>query len=376
MIYLDNAATTYPKPEEVYEALNSANRNYAFNAGRGSYKEAKTVSKIIDETREEIAGLVGLGKENTIFSTSSTEALNIIIFGIDWKEGDNVYISPFEHNSIYRPLEEVRKRYNINIEILPLDKKTWELSENIDDIMTLKKPKAIFCSSKSNVTGYKLPYNKLFEIGKKYNSINILDASQSFGVDKNISNDNVDFIVFAGHKSLYASFGIAGFIQCSNIKLKQFIYGGTGSDSLNLNMPIDEPNRYEAGSKNIIAIYGLHESIKWVKKTNIEEKEKELSHYFYDSIKNNEKIILYLPEDDIDKCIGIASINIKGYTADEVGTILDEEFNICVRTGYHCCPYIHDFINSKEYYGTVRISFNYFNNFEEIDSLIEALNSL
>lgn len=375
MIYLDNAATTFPKPEEVYLALDKANREYGFNSGRGSYKKAKEISKIIDETREGIGAFVGINKDKVIFSTSATEALNIIIFGLDWKEGDNVYVSPFEHNSILRPLEEIRKRYNINIEVIPFDKESWEISENIEDVFALKKPKCIFCSAKSNVTGYELPYKSIFELGKNYNSINILDGSQSFGVDKNITAENVDFIVFAGHKSLYSSFGIAGFIDCNNTKLKKFLFGGTGSDSLNLDMPDDLPTKYEAGSKNIVAIYGLNESIKWIKKNNINEKEKMLFSYFCDKIKNNKKIITYLPK-DTQNCTGIISINIVGYTADEVGAILDEEFDICVRTGYHCSPLIHDFIGSKDYYGTVRISFNYFNTTDEIDKLIEALNTL
>lgn len=376
MIYLDNAATTFPKPEEVYLALDKANREYGFNSGRGSYKKAKNVSRIIDETREKIGDFVGVDKNNVIFSTSATESLNIIIFGIDWKEGDNVYVSPFEHNSVMRPLYEIQKRYGINIIFIPFDKQTWELQkEEFDDMLLLSKPKCIVCSSKSNVTGYKLPIKDIFEMSKKYNAINILDASQSFGVDKSISKENTDFIIFAGHKSLYASFGIAGFININSLFLKSYIYGGTGSDSLNLEMPKFGVNHLEAGSKNIVAIYGLNASIKWIKSTNIEEKEKELFYYLYNSLIKNKKIIAYVPL-NIEKCCGILSFNVEGYLADDVGNILDEEFDICVRTGYHCCPYIHDFIGSKEYNGTIRISINYFNTKEEIDKLVEALNTL
>lgn len=375
MIYLDNAATTFPKPEEVYLALDRANREYAFNSGRGSYKKAKEISKIIDETREGIGTFVGVDKNKVVFSASATEALNIIIFGLEWKEGDNVYVTPFEHNSILRPLAEIKKRYNINIEIIPFDKETWEVSENIDDIFAIKNPKYIFCSAKSNVTGYELPYQKIFELGNKYKSINILDAAQSFGVDKSVTCENVDFIVFAGHKSLYASFGIAGFIDCKGSEIKKLFFGGTGSDSLNMDMPNDLPNKYEAGSKNSVAIYGLNASIKWIKRNDIKGKEKMLFSYFCDKIKDNKKIITYLPE-NTENFTGIISINVKGYTSDEVGTILDEEFDICVRTGYHCSPLVHDFIDSKEYYGTVRISFNYFNTIEDIDILIEALKTL
>lgn len=375
MIYFDNAATTFPKPEEVYIALDQANRNYAFNAGRGSYKEAKNAAKIIDNTREEIASLVDSKKEEVIFTTSSTESLNFIIFGLEWQTGDNVYVSPFEHNSIMRPLEEIRKRYDIKINIIPFNKEDWSLSDELEDMFILNKPKYIFCSAKSNVTGYIIPYKNIFKLGKKYNSINILDASQSFGVDRSITKDDTDFIVFAGHKSLYASFGIAGFIKMYPYNLNSWIFGGTGSNSLDLNMPSEEPIKYEAGSKNVIAIYGLNKSIKWLKKTDVAKREIELSMYLYEKLKELKKIKMYLPK-DLKSWSGILSINIEGYTSEQIGDILEEEFNICIRSGYHCAPLIHDFIDTKKYYGTVRISLNYFNKKEDIDLLAQALNSL
>ena len=140
-------------------------------------------------------------------------------------------------------------------------------------------------------------------------------------------------------------------------------------------MPLNGASHLEAGSKNIIAIYGLHESLKWLKNHNIEEKERTLFKYLYQSISSIKKVITYLPS-NIDKCCGILSFNVDGYTAEEVGDILNQEFDICVRTGYHCCPYIHDFINSKKFNGTVRVSMNYFNTEKDIDCLINALNTL
>lgn len=376
MVYLDNAATTYPKPDEVYKRIDYANKNLAFNSGRGSYKKAKEVSKIIEETRKILAKWVNEPNYNkVIFGTSSTEALNRIIFGIDWKEGDNVYISPFEHNSIIRPLEKVKELYNINIKVIEFDKETWDINEELEDQFAINRPKCIFMSSKSNVCGYKLPFKKVFEMGKKYSSINVLDASQSFGIDKKINNINTDFIVFAGHKSLYATFGVAGFIITGDYKLKVTIFGGTGSDSLNAKMPDSLPGKYEAGSKNAVAIIGLNESCKWLEKTDVEKKERELTKYLNSKIKNLKNVICYLP-DDSSKCEGIVSINVKNYLAEEVGKILDEEYDICVRTGYHCSPYIHEFLQTKEFGGTVRISLNYFNTTKDIDYLIEALKTL
>lgn len=375
MIYLDNAATTYPKPEEVYVALDKANRN-AFNTGRGSYKCAREASETKEAVRNKIIKLNNIKNAKVIYTNSATTSLNDLIFGIDLKNNDYIYISPFEHNSIVRPLEELKKRININIEILPFDKQTWKPDyEKINDMFALHNPAAILLSQVSNVTGYVLPYNEIFELSKRYNSINILDASQGYGIVPINNCENINYIVFAGHKSLYASFGIAGYIKLKNDKLKQNIFGGTGSDTMNPNMPDTIPDGYEAGSPNIVSIYGLDASIDWLNKVDIYNHEKELTNYLIEELKKIKKVNLFLPN-DTESIFGMVSIGIDGYSSDDVGAILDDEYSICVRTGYHCAPLIHDFIGSLEYNGTVRISLNYFNSKNDIDVLINALESL
>ncbi len=375
MIYLDNAATTYPKPEEVYVALDKANRN-AFNTGRGSYKCARAASEIKESVRNKILKLNNLKNGKVIYTNSATVSLNELIFGIDLKENDYVYISPFEHNSIIRPLEELRKRIKINIEIIPFDKETWNPDfDKINDMFAIHHPSAIFLSQISNVTGYILPYENIFKLSEKYNSINILDASQGYGIVHINNYENINYIVFAGHKSLYASFGIAGYIKLKNDKLKQNIFGGTGSDTMNPNMPNTVPEGYEAGSPNIVSICGLNASIDWLNSTDIYKHEKELTDYLIEKIKDIKKVKLFIPN-NYENIFGIVSIGIKDYSSDDVGSILDDEYNICVRTGYHCAPLIHDFIESLWYNGTVRISLNYFNTKDDIDLLIKALKSL
>ena len=182
MIYLDNAATTYPKPECVYLALDKANRN-AFNTGRGSYKVAREASNVKENVRKKIMQLNNIKNANVVYTISATTALNDIIFGIELNRGDYVYVTPFEHNSIIRPLEELKKRKEIKVEIIPFDKKNWKIDiEKTSDMFALHKPSAIFVSQISNVTGYELPYNMIFEMGKKYDTIDILDASQGYGI--------------------------------------------------------------------------------------------------------------------------------------------------------------------------------------------------
>lgn len=375
MIYLDNSATTYPKPTCVYEALDYANRHLAFNAGRGNYKESNEVSKLIDETRFEISGFVNVAPEQVSFLSSATEALNLIILGLGLEDGDCIYITPFEHNAIVRPLFNLKKRIDIEILILPFDKKTWKPDlKKIDEMFSIKKPKAIFASQLSNVTGLLIDYENVFELGKNYNSITILDSAQSFGI-LNPKLANVDYCVFAGHKSLYASFGVAGIISKKYEDLKVIKSGGNGSESLNHEMPNSGHGRLEAGSPNIVAIYGLLHSSKWLKQNDVAAHEKDLTNYLINSLKNLEKIIVYKPSDD-KNLFGIVSINVEGYYADDVASILDDEFDISVRSGYHCSPFVHDFIDSSSYKGTVRISLGAFNTKNDIDALVNALKTL
>lgn len=375
MIYLDNSATTFPKPEEVYKALDYANRYLAFNAGRGGYEEASTANKIIQDTRGEVASFVNAQPSNVAFLSSATECLNIIINGLSLDDGDIVYISPFEHNAIVRPLYEIKKKKNIGILLIPFNQRTWlpDVSK-LEGMMAFKKPKAVFVSQISNVTGLKVDYQTIFSISKKHGAVNILDSAQAFGI-LNPSLNNVDFCVFAGHKSLYASFGIAGIVSNRFDTLKITKSGGNGSDSLNHSMPNDGYARIESGSPNIVAIYGLMNSCKWLKQQNIFEKEKELTRYLINKLRECGKIKLYLP-DNLEAVLGIVSVNVDGYRPEEVGTILNDEFRICVRTGFHCSPFVHDFIGSKERGGTVRISLGAFNTSGDVDSLISAFNTL
>lgn len=376
MIYLDNSATTYPKPTIVYEALDFANKNLAFNAGRGNYKAANAASKIMDEARFEIADFVKVNPKEVAFLSSATEALNLIIFGIDFEDGDCVYITPFEHNAIVRPLYALKEHINIEILILPFDKKTWDPDyKKIEEMFSIKKPRAIFVSQLSNVTGLLIDYEKLFFMSKHYNCITVLDSAQAFGI-KNPNLKNVDYCVFAGHKSLYASFGVAGIISCKYKDLKIVKSGGNGSDSLNHMMPASGHERIESGSPNIVAIYSLLESSKWLKNNNVLSHEKYLTKYLFNVLENLEKVLVYKPL-DIDKILGIISINVKGYLSDEVASILSEEFDIAVRSGYHCSPFVHDFIGSNTFFkGTVRISLGAFNTIEDINQLIKALKTL
>lgn len=375
MIYLDNAATTYPKPEEVYKALDNANRNLAFNAGRGEYKQSKEAFDLIEDTRVELASLIHRNGNEVIFTSSATESLNLIINGINITEGDTVFVSPFEHNAVIRPLKNLQKIVNFDVEVLPFNKQTWKPElDKIQNVFAVKHPKAIFISHVSNVTGYVIPYEDIFALGGKWNSINVLDCSQSFGVLNPSDISNVSYLIFAGHKSLYAPFGIAGFLKLKNDSLQVVKAGGTGSDSLNPEMPLQTPYRYEAGSPNIVAIAGLHTSIQWLKKTDIKTKEIVLMDQLVEELRKIDGLVVYQPP--VKNSFGVISVNLNGYSSEDLASILNEDYDICVRAGYHCAPLVHDFIDSKEFNGTVRISLNYFNDKSDIDELIHAIEEI
>ena len=377
MIYLDNAATTFPKPESVYAAMDKINRKGAVNAGRGSYKLAQEASKIISETKTKLRKLVHVDTSvAVVLSPSITIAINQIVNGLNLRRKAVVYVSPYEHNAVARSLYELSKRKELVIKEIPLDNKLEIDIEKMKYEFSKDKPEAVFCTHVSNVTGYILPVEEIFKEAKKHGSINILDSAQSLGlVDVRADLMNADIIAFAGHKTLYGPFGVGGFINISGVPLDTFVVGGTGSDSLNLDMPSQVPERYEAASKNIAAIAGLHEALAVIDRNGNYQQEKLLSEYAVEKLKKLKNIILYIPE-NLTRHIGVISFNVKGYKADDVGMILDEDFDIAVRTGYHCAPYIHKYLDDEKYLGTVRISLGQYNTKNDIDQLIDAISEL
>ena len=233
LIYLDNSATTFPKPEIVYKEMDRVNREMAVNAGRGSYSLAKKASEMIVDVKKKILELFNAPERAEVILTPSiTIALNQILQGITVPSGSNIYVSPYEHNAVARTVNLIAKRCNVNIIEIPIDASSLEIDmKRLESIFALHKPYVVCCSHISNVTGYILPVEEIFNLSKKYNAINVLDTAQSAGlININLCKLNADFVAFAGHKTLYGPFGIGGFVDISKIKLNEVIVGGTGSD--------------------------------------------------------------------------------------------------------------------------------------------------
>lgn len=376
LIYLDNAATTFPKPEAVYLTMDEVNRHHAVNAGRGAYRKAKYASEIVAETKKALRNLVGADSSApVVLCPSVTVALNQIINGLELRENSFVYYSPYEHNAVARTLNYLANKKSINLRELPMNDTTGEIEiEKLPYVFSKEIPAAIFCTHISNVTGYILPVDEIFNEGKRYGSINVLDTAQSLGlIECDVrKNKEIDIIAFAGHKSLYGPFGVGGFINVGYVPMSEFIVGGTGSDSLNLEMPEGNEARYESASSNVVAISGLKAALGVLDVNKIYEHEKKLTEYLLEKLLALPCVKVFVPNDRT-KHIGIVSFVVEGYKSEDVGMILDEDFNIAVRTGYHCAPYIHKHLKDEKYLGTVRVGIGQYTTKEDIERLLSAI---
>lgn len=375
MIYFDNAATTLKKPKEVAEAVYNAINNFA-NASRGSYELSLNSERIILSAREKLKKLFNADSPNCIaFTNNSTEALNIAIKGLINKN-DHIITTSFEHNSVLRPIYEMEK-LGAEITIIKADKNGNidydEIENNIKE-----NTKAIICAHASNVIGNILDISFIGKISKKYNLLFILDASQTAGcVPIDIKNNFIDVLCFTGHKGLMGPQGTGGLCVRKDLYIKPLKTGGSGIKSYSKTHPENMPTRLEAGTLNGHGIAGLNAALEFIENKTIEKiknHERELSRYFYDSIKNIENIKFY-GDYKTDNRVSIVALNIGEIDSSKISDILSNDYNIATRPGAHCAPLMHEALGTINQ-GIVRFSFSYFNTFEEIDKGIEAIKEI
>lgn len=374
MAYFDNAATTYPKPECVYSFMDEFYRKSGGNVGRGKYAIAKTAGELIADTRKRIQELLHCPTKQVIFEPTATIALNIIIQGIIQTGVKNIYISPFEHNAVTRTLHHFEKEGKVSVRQLTV---TNELEYDLEKIryqFDAMKPEFVIISHASNTIGLIAPVEDIFSLAKKYGAVTLVDMAQTAGlVDCNVGLDIFDFAVFAGHKTLYGPTGISGFVMEPSIKFPSVIFGGTGYESANQNMPESIPERYEMGTLNIAGVAGLNAALGWIQETSVTKifnREQEKRKILLDLFEQYEFIKIVGNHTDR-KCVGIVSCLMEDISSDSAGSIFDE-LGIAVRTGLHCAPLAHQFINTYPV-GTIRFSVSYFTSNKDFGKLIEAL---
>ena len=375
MIYFDNAATTLKKPKGVAEAVYNAINNFA-NASRGSYESSLNSERIILSAREKLKKLFNADSPNCIaFTSNSTEALNMAIKGLICKN-EHIITTSFEHNSVLRPIYEMEK-LGAEVTIIKADKNG---NINYDEIENNIKEntKAIICTHASNVIGNILDISFIGKISKKYNLTFILDASQTAGcVPIDIKNNFIDVLCFTGHKGLMGPQGTGGLCVRKDLYIKPLKTGGSGIKSYSKIHPENMPTRLEAGTLNGHGIAGLNAALEFIENETIEKirnHERELSRYFYDSIKNIENIKFY-GNYETDNRVSIVALNIGEIDSSKISDILSNDYNIATRPGAHCSPLMHEALGTVNQ-GIVRFSFSYFNTFEEIEKGIEAIKEI
>ncbi|EOR24303.1 cysteine desulfurase [Clostridium sartagoforme AAU1] len=378
-IYLDNASTTFPKPESVPKAIYNFLTNVGGNPGRSNHDNALQTNRILVESREAIAQFFNYKSiENVIFTSNITTSLNILI-NSSLSLGDHVITSSMEHNSVLRPLFNLKNQGLIELDIVYANKFGFISTEDLKN--TIKSnTKMIVINHASNVIGSIQPIKEIGDICKNNNIFFVLDTAQSAGVlDIDFTRINLSALAFTGHKSLFGPQGIGGFIIDDNLNksCNPYILGGTGSLSHSLTQPDFLPDKFESGTLNMPGIVGLMEGIKFIRSEGINtiySKNNFLRNYFIEKIKNINGVILYDDKynNNYTSCI---SFNIKDMDTAELSFTLDSDFGIKNRSGLHCAPLAHKTIGSFPS-GTVRLSLSYFNTKEDMDYTINAINKI
>ena len=370
--YFDNAATTYPKPKAVYDYMDRFYRENGGNAGRGQYKLAGTASRIISETRKMIQTVLQCENKEVIFAPSATLAMNMVLQGII-APGMHIYISPFEHNAVTRTLHALEKSKNIIVHVIPfsiqggydIDAVRAEFKKNAPDVLVI--------SHASNVCGLIAPVEELTSLAKEFDCITVLDIAQTAGlVPINIGSNNIDYAVFAGHKTLYGPIGIGGLVKKTESNPTPILFGGTGVESALQDMPHEAPSRYEMGSQNIHAISGLHAALTWFLENAEDIRRVEDGNHkrLLSTLRAYSNITIVGPQERRN-CIGLVSCLFDDYSSDNIGDVLDR-YEIAVRTGLHCAPVAHKTLGTFPA-GTVRFSVGYFTSEEDFYKLDKAL---
>jgi len=375
MIYLDNAATTRVKPKEVVEAVSEALMTLG-NAERGTHSASLGASRTVFSTRMKLAKFFNAeGPSNIVFTMNATESLNIAIKGI-LEKGDAVITTCLEHNSVLRPLYQLRDE-GVELSFVSADKLG---RPNYEEFESLIKPntKAIISTAGSNLTGNLVDIRRVGEIAKKHGLLFVVDASQVAGVFPiDVKELNIDILCFTGHKGLLGPQGTGGMYVRDGVEVKPYLSGGTGVQTYNEHQPAEMPTRLEAGTLNGHGLAGLDAAIDYINEVgmkSIHDKELALMWKFYNGVKDIEGIKIYGDFDVKDRC-PIVSINLSDYESGAVSDELFTRFEIATRPGGHCAPLMHMALGTVDQ-GAVRFSFSHFNTEEEVDTAINAVRTL
>jgi len=373
MIYLDNAATSWPKPEQVYQKVDQIMRHMGASPGRSGHRMAIEASEIVQETRRLVADFFGISQPSqVIFTLNTTDSLNLALKGL-LQPGDHVITSSMEHNAMVRPLEALRK---IGIEVSKVSTSPVRGVAPQDIKAAIRSnTKLIAITHASNITGTLNPIGEIGQMAKVEGITFLVDSAQTAGVFPiNVEEMGIDLLAFPGHKSLLGCQGVGGLYINSRLSLQPQREGGTGSKSESLEQPNELPERYESGTLNTPGIGGLGAGIQYINDIGmkkIKEHEEKLVTMLLTGLAKIPGVILYGPPLGQERA-AVVSFNIKGNSAAEVCMILDQSFTIALRSGLHCAPDAHQVLGTM-IGGTIRISPGYFNTPQDIEACLQAI---
>lgn len=374
IVYLDHAATSWPKPPEVFEAMRKAMEEAAANPGRGSHRMAVKASRVLYGTRRTLADLFGVKNPNDIALTSNTtEALNLAIKGY-LREGDHVIATMIEHNSVRRPLEYLKRTRGVQVDYIPVDEE-GRLDVQLIEGAFRSNTRLVVCSHSSNLLGSIIPLVEIGELVKRKGAVLLVDAAQSAGMlDIHVEAMHVGMLAFPGHKGLLGPQGTGGLYISPDIDLEPLLHGGTGSQSEAIEQPTVRPDRYEAGTPNTIGYAGLQAGVKKVLEwtpQHIYQHEWELTQYMIEGLQEVGGLRILGPALGQART-GIVAFVSERYNASELAFRLDREYGIAVRAGYHCTPLAH-MASGTEQTGAVRASVGISTTRDEVEFMRKAI---
>ena len=377
LIYLDNGATSYPKPEEVYAYMDHFYRSYGVNPGRSGYDLCLEAAAVVDGTRKQLTALFNGSDPNRLcFGYNSTDALNQIIFGL-LRPGDHAITTNLEHNSVLRPLYHLSQD-GVEVDYVPFDGAGFVDPDEVRRRFRAST-KLVVVNHASNVIGTVQPIGEIGRYCREAGIAFAIDASQSAGkVPIDVEAQCLDAVAFTGHKSLLGPTGIGGLYVREGIEVRQTRAGGTGVRSAERAHLEEYPYRLEYGTPNVAGIAGLHAGLKWIEARGLESihaQEMRLAQKLRDGLASIPGVILYCLE-GLDNHIAVLALNVQGMDAGDVGTMLDVDYDIACRTGLHCAPLVHEQMGTAQIRGAVRFGIGPFNTEEHITTAVEAVKEI